>query len=154
MKGFFKGFAYAVRGIAHGVMHERNLRFHLCAAAFTVWFAARFYELSRAEWAVLFLTFSAVISAELFNTSIERLADKVCTTEDENIKRCKDCAAGAVLAAAVFSVCVGFSLFWDLERLGDIRGYFGSRPLSLAALVIAVSTAAAVIFLPKQKKRY
>lgn len=152
LKSFFKGFAYAAKGIAHGVTHERNLRFHLCAAVFVTWFAARFYELSRAEWAVLFLTFSAVISAELFNTSIERLADKLCRTEDDYIKHCKDCAAGAVLVTAVFAVLVGIALFWDTERLRLIPEYFAERPLSLAALVFALLSAAAVVFLPKNKK--
>ncbi len=152
IKSFLKGFKYAAKGIAHGVIHERNIRFHLCAAAFVTWFAARFYELSRAEWAGLFLTFSAVISAELFNTSIERLADKLCRTEDDNIKHCKDCAAGAVLVTAAFAVLVGIALFGDINRLCLIPEYFAERPLSLAALVIAVLAAAAVVFLPKNKK--
>ncbi len=152
MKNFFKGFVYAARGIAHGVIHERNLRFHLCTAAFVTWFAARFYELSRVEWAVLFLTFSAVISAELFNTSIERLADKLCKTENDYIKHCKDCAAGAVLVTAVFSVLVGIALFWDTERLRLIPEYFAGRPLSFVAFVFALLSAAAVVLLPKNKK--
>ncbi len=152
IKSFLKGFKYAAKGIAHGVIHERNIRFHLCAAAFVTWFAARFYELSRAEWAVLFLTFSAVISAELFNTSIERLADKLCGTKDDYIKHCKDCAAGAVLVTAVFAVLVGTALFGDINRLRLIPEYFAERPLSIVTLVFALLSAAAVVFLPKNKK--
>lgn len=74
---FLKGFGYAAAGIYHG-FNERNFRVHICAVLFVTWFALKFYELSRAEWAVLLLTFAAVISAELFNTAVERLCDKVC----------------------------------------------------------------------------
>ena len=95
MRKFLKGFAYAAAGIIHGFT-ERNFRVHICAVGFVTWFAVRFYGLSRAEWAVLLLTFAAVISAELFNTSIERLCDKVSPEKDEHIKRSKDTAAGAV----------------------------------------------------------
>ena len=74
---FLKGFGYAAAGIYHG-FNERNFRVHICAVLFVTRFALKFYELSRAEWAVLLLTFAAVISAELFNTAVERLCDKVC----------------------------------------------------------------------------
>ena len=56
---FLKGFGYAAAGIYHG-FNERNFRVHICAVLFVTWFALKFYELSRAEWAVLLLTFAAV----------------------------------------------------------------------------------------------
>ena len=48
---FLKGFGYAAAGICHG-FNERNFRVHICAVLFVTWFALKFYELSRAEWAV------------------------------------------------------------------------------------------------------
>lgn len=150
MKKFLRGFAFAAQGIAHAVRTERNFRFHLCAAAFAVFFAARFYELSRAEWAALLLTFAAVMSAEMFNTALERLADKVSPEKDELVRRCKDCAAGAVLITAVFSVGVGAALFWDTERFPEILGYFSAEWRRPALLVMALAAAVCVVFLPEK----
>ena len=151
MKGFLKGFVYAGRGIAYAV-HERNFRFHLCAAAFVTYFAAAFYQLSRAEWAVLLLTFALVLSLEAVNTSIERLCDKVCPERDALIACCKDIAAAAVLVSAVFSVGVGIVLLWDVERFKLRWEYFSAQPQRAAVLVAALTAAFAFVFLPKRKR--
>lgn len=151
MKKFLRGFIFAAAGIVHGFT-ERNFRVHICAVCFVSWFALRFYELSRAEWAVLLLTFAAVLSAELFNTSIERLCDKVSPEKDEHIRRCKDCAAGAVLISAVFAVVIGVVLFWDLERFAAVGAYFGEAPARLVMPGIAVVAALLFVFLPERFK--
>lgn len=153
MKKFFKGFVYAARGIAHAAATERNFRFHLCAAAFVAFFAARFYELSRGEWAALLLTFAAVMSAELFNTAAERLADKVSPEKDELVRRCKDCAAGAVLITAVFSVGVGAALFWDTERFSEIWRWLCGEWHRPVLFVIFLAAAWCAVFLPEKFKR-
>ncbi len=152
MKRFLKGFAYAAAGVFHGFT-ERNFRVHVCAVCFVSWFALRFYELSRGEWAALLLTFAAVLSAELFNTSIERLCDKVSPEKDENIRRCKDCAAGAVLVSAIFAVMIGVSLFWDMERFAAVGAYFCAEPLRFVFLGAAVTAAALFVFLPEKFKK-
>lgn len=151
MRKFLKGFAYATAGIIHGFT-ERNFRVHVCAVGFVTWFAVRFYELSRAEWAVLLLTFAAVISAELFNTSIERLCDKVSPEKDEHIRRSKDTAAGAVLISAIFAVIVGATLFWDTERFAAVGAYFTAQPLRFLWLGAFVMAAAVFVFLPERLK--
>lgn len=148
MRAFFKGFAFAGRGLAR-CLRERNFRFHLCAAAFTAYFAARFYELSRAEWAVLLLTFAAVLSLEAVNTALECLCDRVSPEKNELIKQAKDCAAGAVLIAAVFAVGVGAALFWDVGRFAQIWEHFSRQPLCAAALAGALAAAWCAVFLPK-----
>ena len=153
MKRFLKGFAYAAAGILHG-FSERNFRVHICAVCFVSWLAMQFYEFSRGEWAVLLLTFAAVLSAELFNTSIERLCDKVSPEKDEHIRRCKDCAAGAVLIVAVFAVIIGFTLFWDTERFAAVGAYFCEAPVRFVLLGIAVVAAAVFVFLPERFKKH
>lgn len=145
MRAFFKGFVYAGRGLALA-FRERNFRFHLCAACFVSWFAARFYELTRAEWAILLLAFGAVMGLEVVNTALEHLADRVTRERDEHIRRCKDCAAGAVLVAAIFAVGVGAALFWDLERFAAIAEHFAAEPWRIFVLAAALAGAAAVVF--------
>ena len=149
--GFFRSFKYAGRGITLAV-RERNFRFHLCAAAFVIFFAARFYELSRGEWAVLLLTCGAVLSLEAVNTAIERLCDRVSTEQDSQIGAIKDIAAGAVLISAVIAAAVGVFLFWDTEKFREIVRFFAS-PLPLAGLIAAVAAAWAIVFLPDIIKR-
>lgn len=152
MRTFFKGFAYAGRGLAL-VIRERNFRFHLCAVGFISWFAARFYELSRTEWAILLLTFGLVMGLEAVNTALEYLADRVTNERDELIRRCKDCAAGAVLVGAVFAVGVGTALFWDLERFADIAEYFTTEIWRLFVLAAVLAGASAAVFLPFKSER-
>lgn len=151
MKKFLKGFAYAAHGIIHGFT-ERNFRVHVCAVGFVSWFALRFYELSRGEWAALLLTFAAVISAELLNTSVERLCDKVSPEKDEHIKHSKDCAAGAVLVSAIFAVGVGVTLFWDTARFAAVGEYFTAQPLRFLWLGLFIAAAAVFVFLPERLK--
>ena len=144
--GFFRSFKYAGRGIALAV-RERNFRFHLCAAAFVIFFAARFYGLSRGEWAVLLLTCGEVLALEAVNTAIERLCDRVFPEQDSRIGAVKDIAAGAVLISAVIAAAVGVFLFWDLEKFREIVRFF-ANPLALLGLIAAVAAAWAVVFLP------
>lgn len=151
MRKFLKGFAYAAAGIVH-CLNERNFRVHLCAVCFVSWFALKFYELSRAEWAVLLLTFAAVLSAEAVNTAIEHLCDRVSKEHSELIRRSKDCAAGAVLIFAVFAVVIGIVLFWDTERFAAVGEYFVSSPLRFLWLGLAIIAAAVFVFLPERLK--
>lgn len=151
MKKFLKGFVYAACGIIHGFT-ERNFRVHVCAVCFVSWFALRFYELSRGEWAALLLTFAAVISAELFNTSVERLCDKVSPEKDEHIKHSKDCAASAVLVSAMFAVGIGITLFWDTARFAAVGEFFTAQPLRFLWLGLFIAAAAIFVFLPERLK--
>ncbi len=145
---FLKGFYYAGRGIALAV-RERNFRFHLCVMAFVIFFAAKFYDFSRGEWAALLLTCGAVLSLEAANTAIERLCDKLSPEQDPQIGAVKDIAAGAVLISAIIAIAVGVCLFRDIEKLREIAAFF-SEPARLAVLAAAVAGAWCVVFLPKK----
>ncbi|MCH5205434.1 MAG: diacylglycerol kinase family protein [Oscillospiraceae bacterium] len=144
---FFKSFYYAGRGIA-SALGQRNFRFHICAAAFVIFFAAKFYSFSAERWAILLLTCSGVMAFEIMNTAIEKLSDKVTEENSHRIRLAKDCAAGAVLISVIFAVGIGVALFWDVDRFRLIGMYF-SEPARLAALLLAVVIAWAAVFLPE-----
>ena len=72
----------------------------------------------------------------------------------EHIRRCKDCAAGAVLIVAVFAVIIGFTLFWDTERFAAVGAYFCEAPVRFVLLGIAVVAAAVFVFLPERFKKH
>lgn len=145
---FLRGFVYAARGIVTAC-RQRNFRFHLCAAAYVIFFAARFYSFGKAEWGVLLLTCAMVLALESVNTGIEKLADKVTEEHSHRIKLAKDCAAGAVLIAAVFAVAVGVIMFWNLDKFSLIWLYF-SEPVRLSLLILSFALAWAFTFLPEQ----
>lgn len=151
MKKFFKGFVYAGRGVML-CLAERNFRFHLCAAAFVSFFAAKFYSLSRGEWAALLLTFAAVLSLEAVNTALERLCDRVSPEQNKLVGECKDIAAGAVLIAAVFAVGVGAALFWDMSAFSAMGEYFLGAWYRLPLLLLAAAGAVCAVLLPEKKK--
>ena len=143
---FLKGFYYAGRGIVTAC-GQRNFRFHLCAMVFVIFFAARFYSFSAERWVLLLLTCSAVLVSEAVNTAIEKLADKVSPEKDPLIKAAKDCAAGAVLIAAIFAAVIGVILFWNRDIFYLIGLYF-SEPTRLAALGLALVAAWGIVFVP------
>lgn len=152
MKRFLKSFVYAARGIRL-CLRERNFRFHLCAAAFVIFFAGSFYELSRGEWAALILTIGSVMAFEAVNTALEHLADRVSEERNEFIRRCKDCSAGAVLISAIAAVGVGISLLWDTERLAAIWEFYTSDMWRAAALVLMIAAAVMVVLLPERFRK-
>lgn len=110
-------FRYAIDGIISAIRSEKHLRFHIVIANLICVFAY-FYGISKAEWAVLLLCIFVVISAELFNTAIERAVD-IATSEIKPLaKISKDASAGAVLVLCIGAILVGVCLFGDFTKIG------------------------------------
>jgi diacylglycerol kinase (ATP) len=89
----------------------RNLRIML-GALLVVVVLGGICDVSATRWAVLLICGSAVLTAEVLNTSIEALADYVQREYDEDIRTIKDLAAGAVLLTAGIAGAVGIIVFW------------------------------------------
>jgi diacylglycerol kinase (ATP) len=105
-----ESFAHAWRGIRYALKTQANLRFHALATA-GVLSAGLWTGLTSGEWGLLFLAIGLVWVAELLNTAIERVVDLVSPEYQELAKQAKDCAAGAVLFAALISVLIGIIVF-------------------------------------------
>ena len=114
--GFLKSLKNALSGFFYAVKTEANLRFHLSVANLICVFGY-FFGLSKFEWAMLFIAIFSVVSAELFNTSVEQAVntatDKIC----DSAKYAKDASAAAVLFLSVMALAVGVCLFGDIERI-------------------------------------
>ena len=67
-------------------------------------------------WALTSICSAAVLSAELFNTALERLADHLHPNLDPQIRIVKDCAAAAVLLVALGAVGVATALAIEILR--------------------------------------
>lgn len=108
------GFKYALRGIAHAVMCERNFRVHIVAVCTVVYFASVF-GVTKIEWAILALIMAAVMAAELINTAMEAIVDKLSPERCILARIAKDCAAGSVCVLAIGAVVIAVILFSDKD---------------------------------------
>lgn len=153
MKKQIKSFHYAFRGILYTILHEGHFRFHLVAAGFVIFFAAKFYNFDKVGWCVLMLTISLVLSLECVNTAIERACNKITEEYDKTIMIAKDVSAASVLVAAVFAATVAVFLFWDIKTFTDIFNYYKTHILNLVLLLIAVIISILFIALFKSKNK-
>ncbi|HXK52687.1 diacylglycerol kinase family protein [Candidatus Nomurabacteria bacterium] len=95
-----KSFKYAFNGIFHALLNEANFRVQIVITAIAVLLGI-YYRISVEEWSILTLATGLLLSAEMFNTVLENIIDRLITDYDENAKIIKDLAAGFVLIMAV-----------------------------------------------------
>jgi diacylglycerol kinase len=108
--GFLKGFHYAAKGIWKVARTERNFKIHL-TIVLLVAVAGFMFSVSATEWMMIVLVTGLVLSAEMFNTAIESLVDRVSPEYEKTAGQIKDIAAGAVLITAVAAAVVGVIIF-------------------------------------------
>lgn len=106
------GFKYAFAGIAWALKDGLNMRIHF-VVAFVVVVSGCLIGLSLCEWMAVMLCIGAVLSAEVFNTAIEKLADCVCEEYNPAIGIVKDISAGAVLILSILSGCIGLVILFS-----------------------------------------
>jgi undecaprenol kinase len=107
--------SFACAGLAAALRSEHSLRFQVVAAVL-VFIALLIFRPEPAWWALVALASSAVITAELFNTALERLVDHLHPGQHEQIRILKDCAAAAVLVASAGALAVAAALAVHLLR--------------------------------------
>lgn len=86
----------------------------------------------------MFVTFSAVMAAEMFNTASEELADLSAANYNQLARIAKDVAAGGVLICAIFSVAVGVCLFWQPAAFVRMWSYFLDKPYMALLLLLSI----------------
>ena len=70
------------------------------------------FQLSQTHWLVILLCIGGVLSAETFNTAIEKLCDHLHPAQHPNIGKVKDMAAAGVLVVAIVAALVGGMVFY------------------------------------------
>lgn len=115
IKKHIASYRYAVRGIWLAFRFENNMIFHF-AAAFAVVMINFKLDITRVEWMITLMLIGLAWMAEMFNTSIEKLADSVTKDHHPLIQQTKDLASGAVLVicliAAVCGIVIYFPYLW------------------------------------------
>ena len=119
-KDLLTSFRYATKGLAYGLLTQRNFRVHLLLGGIT-FVLGLWLQLSAAYLAIMTLTVASVLVLELINTSIEAVVDLSIGRRFHPLAGiAKDCAAAAVLVAAITSLVVASLLLFPavLNRLG------------------------------------
>ena len=109
----YESIGFAFRGILKAIQKERNLKIHL-GAGFIVILLGFNFKISSLEWLVLVLIITMVISAEIFNSALEAVANlvrdrlKLSYWETYWIR---NFAAGGVMVLAVGALIIGAIIF-------------------------------------------
>ena len=107
IKKHLLSYRYAWRGIWLAFRYEPNMIFHLIGALMVI-LVNYLLDISKTDWLITILLIGVVWMSEIFNTAIEKLADRVTKDHDPLIGQAKDLAAGAVLVICIIAVvCAG-----------------------------------------------
>jgi diacylglycerol kinase len=105
IKKHLSSYKYSIRGIWLAFRYEHNMIFHM-VAAIIVLLVNSLLKVNYTEWLITLILIGLAWMAEIFNTAIEKLADRVTKEQDPLICQVKDLAAGAVLIICFFAaVC-------------------------------------------------
>lgn len=106
-----KSFLNAFRGVFMMIKTERNFQVELFIFLINLFFIF-YFRLNNTDAALVFIVSFAVLSAEIFNTAVEKICDIIQPDFDKRIGFIKDIAAGAVVLTAIAAVIVGILVYW------------------------------------------
>lgn len=146
---FWRSFADALRGVCTCLKTERNMRFHLTACFYVLFFSFRM-QLTRGERGCLFLAIGLVMGAEALNTAIEKLCDFAQKGQNPLIHKIKDMAAGGVLLCALAAAFCGA---WILFRPEFCKAFFSlwKEPLTVIFFLLSLFFAFLFVFIGPQR---
>lgn len=107
MKGqsFIRRLGFALSGVRIAFARESSFRTHVLATV-GVLVALCLTRPTAVWWAIGILTIGLVLIAELLNSALEALADRLHPEQHPEIRIAKDLAAGAVLIASLIALVV------------------------------------------------
>lgn len=105
-----RSFRFAFEGIRDFFKSEPNAWIHLVATVVAIDLSF-ILEISLSEWFAIIIVIGMVWTAEMFNTSIEKIMDLVSPEKSPRVKFIKDVSAGAVLVAAFTALITGLIIF-------------------------------------------
>ncbi len=110
MNRLLKSFGYAYNGLKTTWFEETNFRIQSYVALCVI-SSAWFFEFSAIESSILFICIGIVMCAEIFNTAIEDLCNKIEPNQDVVIGKIKDTAAAAVIFMSCIVSIVGILVY-------------------------------------------
>lgn len=111
-QNFLHRLRFALNGMRLAFVDEASFRAQ--AAGGVVAFAALFIlRPAPVWWAMVGLVSAAVLAAELINTSLEAVIDRLHPEVHPEIAKAKDCAAAAVLVLSLAAIVVAIAMIWQ-----------------------------------------
>jgi diacylglycerol kinase len=105
-RSWSRKFRNAFRGVGRGVAGESSFFAHFFAAAL-VMAAATALGADRTEWCLLLAAITGVLTTEMFNSALERMAKAVSLEYCPHLRDALDIGSGAVLTAAAGAAVLG-----------------------------------------------
>ena len=103
-------FVYAYQGLKYGFCKDRSIRAHAFFSILVI-VAGLFFRLTMVEWFWIALAIALVLSAEFFNSAIEKTVDYISLERNPLAGQIKDLWAAAVSMICIFAVIIGLSIF-------------------------------------------
>jgi diacylglycerol kinase len=110
LKKRIKSFTYAFKGFRLMLNHQPNFFIQIGITIFVL-LLSYFFELTRDEFLWIIVAIGIVLSAEIFNTAIEKLTDLVQPESDPKAGQIKDLSAAAVLLLSITALVIGLIIF-------------------------------------------
>jgi diacylglycerol kinase (ATP) len=111
MKNRIASFKYALNGIRLMFKSGPNFIIQLIIAFITL-SAGIYFQIRATEWTIILICISGVLSAEIFNTAIEKIVDHLSPEKNKYAGEIKDLAAGAVLLFSIITAIIGIIIFY------------------------------------------
>lgn len=110
-ENIFMSFQFAIRGLLLSIKSQKNFRTELIIGIIAMILGC-YFHFNTTEFALLILTITIVLMAELFNTVIEFVVDAYFGQKYSMLaKMAKDISAGTVLLVSIASLGIGIVLF-------------------------------------------
>ena len=157
LKKFVKGFRFAFEEIVTALKTECNMRVHIVCMFYMYLFllAFDFFQITRTQFAIIFIANGLVIGGELINTAVEAAVDLHGKEHTPLGKIAKDTAAGAVLIFAIAAVACGIAIMYQPEAFKLLFNYFATHIFALILFILSLILAILFIlfgFGKKEKK--
>jgi len=111
MKNRIASFRFAINGIRLMFKSGPNFIIQLIIA-FTTISAGFYFQIRPSEWTIILICIAGVLSAEIFNTAIEKMVDHLSPEQNKYAGEIKDLAAGAVLLFSIITAIVGIIILY------------------------------------------
>lgn len=112
MKRIIAAFFNSVAGLKHGFVHEKAIQQEIVLFLISLPIAP---FIAKDAWHLILLwsVILLMLIAELLNTGVEKVADRVTKEYSEEIKVAKDCGSAAVLVSSIIAAAVWGLSLWE-----------------------------------------
>jgi diacylglycerol kinase (ATP) len=111
MKNRLASFKFAFNGIRLMFKSGPNFIIQLLIAILVI-STGIYFQITAYEWTIILICIGGVLSAEIFNTAIEKMVDHLSPEKNKYAGEIKDLAAGAVLFFSIITAIIGIIIFY------------------------------------------